>query len=502
MRTRRWSLAGRTVAGVMALLAAVLTAFTLTSLHLTERTLQAQLGQSVDQAWERSVSFLTGPGAPEGPDGGSGGFSGRDPLEAPGQPAGVLAVVVEDGQMIRASRLDASGQAVPLSEADVQTLAGAFSEVTRDSGRQQRRVMLESGEHLVQAGAVGQDAAAMAGLPTAGVDGTRDTLMWVQVVGSLSALTLAGLLGWWWIRRSLRPLVQVSQAAARVAGLPMGSGEVSLQDHRVPKRWSCPGDEVGDVGFALNRLIDSVDGAFEQRNRSTERLRTFVADASHELRTPLAAVRGYAEMLRLTESLSETGRQSLDRVLQQSDRMRELVEDLLLLARLDAGRAEQRRAVDLVEVTVDAVTDATAAGRDHTWSADLPQHPLTVDGDPRQLGQLLSNLLSNARKHTPPGSHVRVRLDREADRAVLSVEDDGPGIDPELLPRLFDRFVRADPARVAGGGLGGQDAGTEGSTGLGLSIVRSVARAHGGEARVSSAPGRTVFTVDLPLAPR
>jgi two-component system, OmpR family, sensor kinase len=206
----------------------------------------------------------------------------------------------------------------------------------------------------------------------------------------------------------------------------------------------------------------------------------------------LAAVRGYAEMVQLTEPLTDRGRNSVDRVLQQADRMGSLVEDLLLLARLDAGRDLERGGVDWGEIVVDAVMDATVAGRDHHWTVDVPEETVAVVGDRRQLAQLVANLLSNARKHTPAGTTVLVRLEADAANNVarLAVGDDGPGIAPELVPTVFDRFVRGDGARTA----------TEGSTGLGLSIVRSVARAHGGEAAVESGPGWTLFTVDLPLA--
>ncbi|MGW9550752.1 sensor histidine kinase [Citricoccus zhacaiensis] len=530
----RGSLALRTMLGIVVLLAIVLAAFTVTSLVLSGRAVDAQLEQRVDQAWERSLTFLGGPeGLAPGPAGGqpNEGDAPRDefdrsPLEAPGQPAGMLALVMVGDTVLSADRLDADGQAVELSDADVQVLsavveeAGAADPTAADPTMEgvTRTVDLEAGRYLVRAQAVdavsgtGQvsPAVAVAGLPTSEVDGTKATLVWVQVVGSLGALAVAGVAGWWWIRRSLRPLSDVSRAAARMAEVPMGTGDVSLAQYRVRADLAQPGDEVGDVGHALNRLVDSVDGAFEQRNSSERRLRTFVADASHELRTPLAAMRGYAEMVSLTEPLTERGREAVGRVLTQADRMGSLVEDLLLLARLDAAEAEggtgagaagDRQAVDLGEIVVDAVMDATAAGRDHHWEVDVPEAAVVVAGDGRQLAQLVANLLSNARKHTPAGTTVSVRLDAEGQAgvgrcrdsggaAVLTVEDDGPGIEPELQNGLFDRFVRGDAART----------GMEGSTGLGLSIVRSVAHAHGGEVSVESAPGRTVFTVELPIA--
>lgn len=486
------------MAGVVALLALVLTAFTLTSLVLSGRAVDAQLEEGVHQAWDRSATSLARGRYEDRDD------DDRSPLEAPGHQPEVLALIMDDDEVLEAARLDEDGYATDLSAEDVETLTGLADEV--DSEPLMRTLDLEAGRHLVEADTAGRDGVVIAGLPTAPVEGTKAALARVQVLGSLAALVLAGLLGFWWVRRSLRPLAEVSQAAARVAELPMGSGEVSLSQHRVREDLSQPGDEVGAVGHALNRLIDSVDSAFEQRHRSEQRLRTFVADASHELRTPLAGVRGYTEMIGLTEALTDRGRESLGRVLHQADRMGSLVEDLLLLARLDSGREPQRSDVDLGEVVMDAVMDATAASQGHIWTVDVPEEPLKVHGDRRQLAQLVTNLLSNARKHTPTGTRVAVRLEEDSNGVAsglqddagdepaqivrLTVEDDGPGISPELLPNLFERFVRGDTARTT----------TEESTGLGLSIVRSVARAHGGTARVESEPGRTRFTVELPAA--
>lgn len=505
---RRRSLALRTAAGVVALLAVVLGVIAATSLVLTGRTVDSQLHQSADQAWTRSYSYLwRGPRTE--PD-----LAGRSPLNAPGQPDGMIVLVTSGDTVTQASRLDESSEdeVIDLGRADVEELA-AFAEEVRAAQEEQdarleamvnppdeddvfdvstyRTMDLQRGRYLVRGEVIDDDNnLAVVGLPMAEVDAMKTRLLQVQVLGSVAALVLAGLLSWWWIRRSLRPLGEVSQAAARVADVPMGSGEVSLQPYRVRPELARQGDEVGDVGFALNRLIGSVDGAMEERNRSEQRLRAFVADASHELRTPLAAVRGYAEMINLTEHLTRNGQAALSRVLHQSDRMGSLVEDLLLLARLDSGRDPRRGELDLGELVIDSVMDATAAGRDHHWSVDVPEEPVTVLGDRQQLAQLVANLLSNARKHTPEGTSVVVRLAQEPGEGTvrLTVEDDGPGIEAELGSGLFDRFVRGDSARTA----------REGSTGLGLAIVRSVARAHGGEATAESMPGRTVFTVELP----
>ncbi|MCY1159370.1 MAG: histidine kinase [Citricoccus sp.] len=494
----------RTAAGVVALLAVVLSVFTVASLALTGKAVDTQLEENLAQIWYRSYTYITRGSSDEVPD-----FR-RDPLDASGTAAGMVAVVTVHGAVVQASAENDNWDEVEISTGDVEALAALAEEASRvqeehearlggrtdgvSDPRVNRILDLDRGRFLLHAESVGNDGFAVLGVPTAAIDKTKANLARVQVLGSLAALVVAGLLGWWWIRRSLRPLGEVSQAAAHVAHVPMGSGEVSLAPYRVRRELAEPGNEVGDVGFALNQLIGSVNAAIEQRNRSEQRLRTFVADASHELRTPLAAVRGYAEMIRLTEPLTDRGQDALGRVLQQSDRMGSLVEDLLLLARLDAGRELRRGEVDLGELVMDAVMDATAAGPDHRWNVDVPGEPVTVLGDRQQLAQLVANLLGNARKHTPDGTTVLVRLQQEAPDGIgtvrLTVQDDGPGIDPHLMTGLFDRFVRGDTARAT----------REGSTGLGLSIVRSVAHAHGGEATVESEPGRTVFTVELPAS--
>ncbi|MFE7630686.1 sensor histidine kinase [Kocuria sp. NPDC057446] len=234
-----------------------------------------------------------------------------------------------------------------------------------------------------------------------------------------------------------------------------------------------------------------MDSALAARQHSETRLLEFVADASHELRTPLAAVRGYTDMLRLTEPLTDTGRASLARVEQQTLRMSALVEDLLLPARLDEGRRPELRDADLGELVLEALTDASAAGPDHDWAPDVPEEPVPVRADVAQLHQVLANLLSNARKHTPPGTAVTAAVRTTPDGwAEASVLDAGPGIPREFRSRLFERFSRLDTSRQT----------REGSTGLGLSLVRSVVQAHGGTVDVESRPGRTRFTVRLPLA--
>jgi two-component system OmpR family sensor kinase len=273
-----------------------------------------------------------------------------------------------------------------------------------------------------------------------------------------------------------------------VSQLQLDSGQVALAP-RVPAADTDTRTEVGQVGTALNRMLDNVADALNARHASEQRVRQFVADASHELRTPLASIRGYAEYsLRQRADLSEPVAHALVRVQSEADRLSELVEDLLLLARLDAGRPLERDRVDLSQLVVEALSDARAAGPDHVWSLDLPGEPIETDGDLRKLQQVLVNLLANARVHTPAGTRVHVALARVDGRPTLRVEDDGPGIPLELQPEVFTRFARGDASRNR----------VAGSTGLGLSIVEAVIAAHNGHVAMDSRPGHTVFTVTLP----
>jgi len=219
-------------------------------------------------------------------------------------------------------------------------------------------------------------------------------------------------------------------------------------------------------------------------------VRQFVADASHELRTPLASIRGYSELTRRTgQDLPPDALHSLGRIESESIRMTGLVEDLLLLARLDEGRELERGPVDLTSLLVDVVSDAHAAGRHRVLGLDLPDEPVRVVGDTARLHQVFANLLANARIHTPPETTVDVALSILGDRAVVTVTDDGPGIPENLQSTLFERFARGDSSRFRG----------TGSTGLGLAIARAVVTAHHGEVTVDSHPGRTRFRVSLPL---
>ena len=357
------------------------------------------------------------------------------------------------------------------------------------------------------------------GMPLAMVDKTLEHVENTEHLVFATVLLLAVLLGAGLIQFSLRPLRRVAATATKVTELPLDSGEVTLPAG-VPD--SDPRTEVGRVGAAFNRMLFHVERALGRRAASEARLRRFAADASHELRTPLSAIRGYAELaLRHPGPVPEDVTHSLRRVESESARMTVLVDDLLLLARLDAGRPLEREPVDLSRLTIETTSDARVARDDHRWRLELPDEPVLVEGDEHRLHQVLANLLSNAGKHTPPGSTVRVALTLgdatvtpepsagtsgtagiavvqrgvapPGPRAELSITDDGPGISAELLPELFERFTRGEAGRARDASAAGK------STGLGLAIVDAVVAAHGGAIIVTSHPGMTRFAILLPL---
>ena len=331
-------------------------------------------------------------------------------------------------------------------------------------------------------------ARVIVGVSTEPVDELLSRLVAVVAGGTLVGLVLVGAGGTLLIRRSLAPLDRVAATARRVSGLKLDSGQVALAERVAPVD-ADERTEVGQVGLALNTMLDNVESALHARQESETQVRQFVADASHELRTPLASIRGYAELTRReTDPVPPTVTHAIGRVESEALRMQELVEDLLLLARLDSGRPLDREPVDLSLLAVNAVSDAHAAAPDHAWELDLPEDPVEVPGDGARLHQILANLLANARTHTPAGTRVVTRVRPEGPLVRVSVADDGPGIPRSLQPTVFERFTRGDDSRNR----------ANGSTGLGLSIVAAVGQAHGGRVEVSSEPGETIFSVLLP----
>jgi two-component system OmpR family sensor kinase len=241
----------------------------------------------------------------------------------------------------------------------------------------------------------------------------------------------------------------------------------------------------------LNKLLDHVDNSLSARQKNEERMRRFVADASHELRTPLASIRGYSELSLREPELPDTTQTALERIQAQSLRMTRLVEDLLLLARLDEGRELVYGTVDLTQLALEGLSDARPTAPDHHWNIDVPDEPVAVLGDAGRLHQVVANLLANARTHTPAGTEITLSVFQDGDEAVLRVHDNGPGIDPAVREELFARFARGDASRAR----------QTGGTGLGLAIVKAIVEGHHGEISVSSEPGATTFAVRIPVSP-
>jgi two-component system, OmpR family, sensor kinase len=409
----------------------------------------------------------------------------------PGTPAGGLVATVRSGSVTDGGRLDDNFATQPLGTEQETRIA----QVPAD-GRV-HSLNLGSGFGDYRAVAMQQDDGSthVTAFPLAGVDQTVTRLVTVIAAVTVIGLILTVMIGAAIVRGALRPMQRMAATARRVAELPLDQGDVALAE-RVPQADADPRTEVGQVGAALNRMLTHVAAALDVRAASENRMRRFVSDASHELRTPLASIRGYAELTRRgREDVPPMTAHALRRVESEAIRMTGLVEDLLLLARLDEKRPLARRPVDLTDLVVDAVGDAHAAAPGHRWRLDLPDEAVEVVGDRDRLHQVVANLLANARVHTPAGTTVEVGLATEDDGTVLlRVSDDGPGVPADLVPEVFDRFARADTSRTRDE----QTAAANQSTGLGLAIVASVVQAHGGRVDLRSRPGCTEFTVVLP----
>ena len=405
-------------------------------------------------------------------------------LDAPGQPAGMVAAVVNDGNTVDAGYTTSSGARAALSDAaqaQLAAISGSRRPVTLDlDGLGRYRVVAAPSRR-------GGDVI-VTGLSMSNVDATMIRMLVIFGMVTVIALAAATIAGVVIIKRALTPLRRVAQTASKVADLPLSRGEVELPV-RVPESDANPATEVGQLGSALNRMLDHIVAALEARQASETRVRQFVADASHELRTPLAAIRGYTELTQRMGDDREAVAHAMSRVASETQRVTRLVEDLLLLARLDSGRPLEREPVDLSRLAVDAVSDAHVAGPDHQWELDLPEEPVVITGDAARLHQVLTNLLANARIHTGAGTVVTTRLSTEPAHTVLAVVDNGPGIPESLQSEVFERFARGDTSRSRKGG----------STGLGLAIASAVVKAHNGSIAVHSSPGHTEFTVRLPL---
>ncbi|GAB3622372.1 HAMP domain-containing sensor histidine kinase [Mariniluteicoccus endophyticus] len=463
---------------LVALTAILLSTLTVLS---TSQLMTRSLDRQLDAATSRQVE--------RGPRDKWGGDRGGPPTAVMGQPVGTIVVRMNTSTGFGTGSVvsdDADGQRTLSAEAIARLL-----QVEPDRGSETVDVP-GFGDYRVKA-VERPDGVQIVALPLRDM---KHTL--AEMVGMAVLLTLLGIaLAVFAVRRlvvsALAPLNRLAGTAQQVSQLDLDRGEVALPV-RVAPQDADPRTEVGQVGSALNHLLNNVEGALSARWASESKVRQFVADASHELRNPLAAIRGYAELTRRDrDQLPPDTAFAMSRVESEAERMSGLVEDMLLLARMDSKPDLQLTRVDLRDLVLNAVSDAQAADAAYDWGVDLPEVEVYAHADPHRLHQVVANLLANARKHTPEGTEVTVAVRRDGDRAVITVTDDGPGIAPEIQPTVFQRFVRADSARTRSGV-------SKDSTGLGLAIVQSVMEAHGGTAEVTSRPGFTEFTLRLPAA--
>jgi len=527
------SLRTRLVVGVLGLvlvMAAVMSSFSTVSLRhtlmaRTDSQLMAAAQRAADKRHDltqeaRKASdeaVQEGTEKPGGQPDGAGGADG-DPgkqgvppgLDAAGQSTGTLTLITAQtsaSSSEAAAYIDKDGHYAAISKEDCRLL---LSEATEDHPVTVHLHHLGS-YRVVATRDEASGSTVITGLSLEGDKGLIRTQLLIELAVALVGALVVALAGRTMVRSALAPLERVARTAHRVASQPLERGEVSIED-RVEKADLDSSAEVGQVGGALNTLLGHVESALTARQRSETQVRQFVADASHELRTPLASIRGYTELIHregADADLPEEATYALERVHSESVRMTALVEDLLLLARLDAGRELRREEVDLVGLLVDTVADARAAGPDHDWQLNLaalrppadatpeeaedflPEPPLVI-GDEARLRQVVVNLLANARVHTPAGSHVTTTLEREGGTLIVRIHDDGPGIAPEVRDRLFERFARGDSSRER----------RTGSTGLGMSIALAIVQSHDGSIDVESSTAPedhgTTFTVRLP----
>jgi len=457
----RWSLRVRLVAGTVALVAVGLLIANVAAVSLLRTYLMDRLDSQLLSFSPRDLSPTT---------------EETGPLPS----RYVVAVLDPQGQVLRVfDTPDANPPSIPRLGLDrAREREGEFLTLDTANGPGRYRAVVEvlpdgSGTLVI---ALSMDD----------VDFTVRRLGFIVAIVSLVVLALIAALGLLVVRLGLRPLGEIERTAGAIA-----AGDLS---RRVPDHDERT--EVGRLGKSLNAMLAQIENAFAERSTSEDRLRRFVADASHELRTPLTSIRGYAELYRQGAATSEEDVPRLfGRIESEATRMSSMVDDLLVLARLDQQRPLDREPVEVAALASDAATDARAVQPDRP--IDFAAHgpgPFMVLGDEARLRQVYGNLLSNALEHTPGSAPVHVSVSREGSReVVVEVADEGPGLEPDDAARVFERFFRADPSRAR----------SAGGTGLGLSIVAAIAAAHGGHAEVQTAPGRGArFRVILPAAER
>jgi two-component system OmpR family sensor kinase len=393
-------------------------------------------------------------------------------------PEGSYAALVDERGRVQREARFAFGRAAPrpripsdLIRADVADGRATLRTVRAVSGQTEYRLIAKP---------LGEQGTIVVALPLTEVRATQQRLLLIGGVVSALVLIAIGTAAYWLTRRELSPLERMAEKAGAIAAGDL-SQRVEPDDRRT---------EVGRLGGALNTMLDEIERAFAQRIAAEERLRQFLADASHELRTPVTSIRGFAELFRRGAGDRPADLANvMRRIEQEGERMGELVEELLLLARLDQGLPLEREPVDVAAVVDAAVDAARAADPERPIDIDS-QSPLVVLGAEFRLRQVVDNLLTNARVHTLPGTAIHVRLTTEDEQVVLEVADNGPGVPAEEADRIFERFYRTDRSRTR----------SQGGVGLGLAIVRSIVEAHGGAVVYRPRPGGgSVFQVALPL---
>ncbi len=465
MSLRARLLVGMAVVGVVLVVAAV----------AITRSTESYLIQRIDAQLAAARPSVQG-----GPFDRNGGPPGQGPSERPSGSLNSLYLGYVDGDTVRTIAApafeDSNAPQPAINVDDVYDSNGnpvtqPFTVGTNPSSDTRYRVMAFQGNR--------GNTTFVAALSLADVDASVSRLIWVEVLVTALVLSILALVTWWVIRLGVRPVKQMTATATAIA-----AGDLS---HRVPTGYE--GTEAGELGDALNSMLSRIEEAFDERSASESRLRQFVADASHELRTPVATIRGYAELYRrggLDER--EELRQAMRRTEAETIRMGTLIDDLLLLARLDQGRPIDRGPVDLGVLAVDAAADARARSPERRVTASVTEG-VVVNGDEHRLRQVVANLVSNALVHTPSDAAIEARVRSNNGSAVLEVHDDGPGMTPDIAVHAFERFYRADPSRSR----------HHGGSGLGLSIVQAIVDAHGGTVTLDTGLGHgTTVRVELP----
>ena len=449
---------------------------------VTYRALSASLLQRVDEQLRQAEPFAI-EALRHGTGGGGGEFPGQPgPFGDLGPPAGTYVALLDgNGTVIYDTTLDYHGGGAP----PVPSLPGGLPGSTADgTGTVVFTARATSGNvpFRVQAnGPIPDRGTVVIGIPLTDVHTTLARLIAIEAIVSLIVVALAAGLALWLVRLGLRPLDDMGTTAGAIA-----AGDLSRRVEPADDR-----TEVGRLGTSLNAMLAQIEAAFEERRASEARLRRFVADASHELRTPLTSIRGYAELFRRGASQRpEDLATSMARIEAEAERMGVLVDDLLLLARLDQGRPLEQLPVDVARVAAEAVEGARAIEPDRAIDLAAAEEAV-IDGDAGRLRQVFDNLLENARVHTPAGTPTRIAVSPNGETVTVTVTDEGPGMDADVADKAFERFYRGDPARAR----------STGGAGLGLSIVAAIVEAHGGAVRVADGATGTTVEITLPRTP-